>query len=236
MLDFVENILSDLTGTKPEVPKLTLPDISKTQIDTAEGNLAVLPLAQKLGSGVNAFNLAELAKALEFWSPGSLQKVQGTLAAQLSGELEVGDTQSIIRSATAAGYGKGFNFGAGGIGRNLVMRDLGIGVQQQKQRGFQNLLAFNQASPQPFNVTSMFFTPQQRLAASTYQAEQMFNRDWLEAQVNAAPSPLGQFIQNVVYAVAGTAGSYFGVANGGGAKSNAASAGGAGAGSGTGGF
>lgn len=232
MFDFVEDILSDLTGTKPKVPGLDLPDISQTQLDTVAGNMGVLPSAQKLGSAVNTFNLAELAKALEFWSPGSLQKVQNTLSAQLSGQMEPGDTSALIRNATAAGYGKGFSFGSGSIGRNLVLRDLGIGVQQQKQRGLQNLLGVNAAGPKPFEVTSMFFTPQQRLSAAQYQAEQRFNRDWLESQIEAAPSPLGQFIQNVVYAVAGTVGSYFGVANGGGATSNAASAGGAGAGAG----
>lgn len=227
-MGFIDSILGPLVGHKPNVPDLTLPNISQTQLDTAKGNLSVLPSAQQLGTGVDQYNLQQLQKALEFLQPGGLAKYQANTNAELSGVLNPEDTQALIRGSTAAGYGKGFNFGAGGIGRNLVLRDLGLGVEQQRQRGMADFLNLGKIAPKPFDVTSMFFTPQQRFQNATAQAEESFNHDWLKAQIAAAPSPLGQFIQNVVYAVAGTAGRYFGVANGGGKPANSASAGGSG--------
>lgn len=95
----------------------------------------------------------------------------------------------MIRNATAAGYGKGFNFASGGLGRNMVLRDLGLSVQGQKQKGLQNLLGVYGAGPQPFNVTSMFYTPQQRLSFALEDRAQRFQRDLLYEQVAAAPDP-----------------------------------------------
>jgi hypothetical protein len=218
------NPISDLVGKKPKVPSLNLPDISKVQIDAAAGNAATLPESMQTGTTIDKYNLEQLAKAFEFLSPGSFSKVQSSINSQLNGELSPEDTQATIRSATAAGYGKGFNFGAGGIGRNFVLRDLGLSVENQRQRGLTNFMNLTKLAPARYDPTSMFLTSAQRLQAETQQAEERFNRDWLESQIKAAPSPLGQFIQNVVYAVAGTAGKYFGVANGGGRPAASSSA------------
>lgn len=176
-------------GEKPVIPGLPVINPDDIQLGTIAGNAGALSGAQKLAGNVDAFNFAQLAKALEFWSPGSLQKLQRTIGSQLSGELDPQDTQALIRNATAAGYGKGFNFGSGGIGRNLVLRDLGIGVGQQRQRGLQNLMGVYGIGPKPFDVTSMFFTPQQRLNFAMEDRAQRYQRDLLAAQVDAAPDP-----------------------------------------------
>lgn len=176
-------------GKKPQIPGLPPINPDDIQNQTIAGNAGSLSGAQALASRVDQFNFDQLAKALEFWSPGSLEKLQGSIGAQLSGILDPADTQSLIRSSTAAGYGKGFNFGAGGIGRNLVLRDLGIGVQQQKQMGLQNLLGVYGAGPKPFDVTSMFFTPVQRLNFAMEDRMQRYQRDLLANQVEAAPDP-----------------------------------------------
>lgn len=202
-------------GDRPDVPELGYVDPNAVQSQTIAGNLAALPGAQNLASKVNLFNQAELLKALEFALPGGLGKAQDNVSAQLSGILDPEDTQSVIRSATAAGYGKGFNFGAGGIGRNLVLRDLGLSVQGQKQQGLQNFFGLAKATQAPqFDVSSMFFTPAQRLASAMTQNENRFNRDWLKAQIDASPHPAGAFtmqlLMETVKALASSAGSMAG--------------------------
>lgn len=176
-------------GKKPQIPKLPAINPDTIQSQTVAGNQAALPGANALASGVNSFNLDELAKALNFWSPGSFDKISGTIANQLSGTLDPQDTQALIRSSTAAGYGKGFGFGSGSIGRNLVLRDLGIGVEQQKQRGLTNLMNLYAAGPKPFDPTTMFFTPQQRLNFAVEDRTARYQRDLLANQIAAAPDP-----------------------------------------------
>lgn len=179
-------------GEKPSIPGL--PQISPGAIQqmTAEENLAVLPTAKATGAGVDQYNLDQLAKALNFWSPGAFGRLQSTISSQLKGELAPEDTRALISSATAAGYGKGFGSSFGsrlGIGRNLVLRDLGIGVEQQKQRGLSNLMGLYGAGPRPFDVTSMFFTPAQRLNFAFLDRSARYERDLLAARVAAAPDP-----------------------------------------------
>ena len=133
----------------------------------------------------------------------------------LSGILSPDDTRSLISSATAAGYGKGFgaSFGQGGIGRNLTLRDLGIGVQQQKQRGLADFLSIAQATKTPqFDFSSMFLSSAQRLSFEENRAEQEFNRNWLAAQIAAAPNPAGAFTTQLVLSLAKSAGGIAGAA------------------------
>lgn len=209
-------------GKKPKVPPLPVIQPGEIQAQTAAENLAVVPGAEKIGSAVDQYNFAQLAKALEFFSPGALPKLQSTLAAQLSGELAPEDTSAIIRNATAAGFGKGI--GGTGIGRNLVLRDLGLSVESQKQLGFKNLMGLYQAGPKPFDVTSMFFTPQQRVNFAMVDRTERFNRDLLAAQIKAAPDPataaLGREIDRFFNTVAG-----FGMMAAGGAMGGGGTAG-----------
>lgn len=176
-------------GRKPNIPGLPNIDPAAIQQQTIAGNAAALPGAEALAGNANEFSLDQLAKALNFYSPGSFGKLSSTIASQLSGQLDPEDTQALIRSSTAAGYGKGFNFGQGGIGRNLVLRDLGLGVEQQRQRGMQNLLGLYAAGPKPMDPTSMFFTPGQRLNFAVEDRQAHFQRDLLAEQVAAAPDP-----------------------------------------------
>lgn len=199
-------------GSKPKVPTLPNVDPNKVQSETIASNLGASGAAQELASIFNKFGQDEILKALEFALPGGLAQIQSNIKSQLTGELAPQDTQALIRNATAAGYGKGFNFGTGGIGRNLVLRDLGIASQQQKQQGFQNFLGLASATKAPqFDYTSMFYTPAQRLSFAQQQADNKFNVDWLQSQLDAAPDPAGAFtmelLKEAIVAFAGKAGS-----------------------------
>lgn len=176
-------------GKKPVIPSLPNINVDQVQQQTIAGNAAATSGAEGIASNLNKFSLDELAKALSFWSPGSLQQIQGTIGSQLSGNLDPEDTRAIIRNATAAGYGKGFGFGVGSIGRNLVARDLGTSVVAQRQRGLSNLMSLYSAGPKPFDASSMFFSPQQRLDFALTDRTQRYQRDLLAAQVQAAPDP-----------------------------------------------
>lgn len=202
-------ILGYFFGKKPKVPELPKVSPGEVQKQAVSENVAALPGAQNLAESVNQFNLDQLAKALQFSLPGGMGAAQQNILSQLKGELSPEDTRSTIRSATAAGFGRGI--GGAGIGRNLVLRDIGRSVQEQKQTGFQNFLQLAQATrPPQFDVSSMFFTPQQRLSFAVQENEAQFARNLAREQIAAAPSPFGQWVssttQQMLVAAAGSVG------------------------------
>jgi hypothetical protein len=211
-----KGIFGFLVGKTPKVPQLGTVSPEDVQAKTITGNAAALPGAEALASQANQFSQEELAKALNFFQPGALAQANKNIGAELRGELDPQDTQSLISSAVAAGYGKGFggSFGnPGGIGGNLSLRSLGLGVEQQKQRGFADFLNLAQTTKTPqFDFSSMFYTPAQRLNFEENRAEQQFNRDWLQAQISAAPNPAGAFTTQLVLTLAGSAGKALGAA------------------------
>jgi hypothetical protein len=180
-------------GRKPEIP--TLPAIDPTQVQqaTIAGNRDALPGAQSLASSVNAFNLdqaiAATRKALEFAAPGALGQAQGIVSSQLRGELPADVQASVLRS----GAGRALAGGTMGSGfsRNLTLRDLGLtslGIQQQGIGNFMTLAGLRPQAPM-MDVSSMFFTPQQRLEAAFSERQAQFQRNLLAEQVAAAPDP-----------------------------------------------
>ena len=188
-------------GRRPVVPSLGKVDVSSLLKKTTADNLATLPGAEALASQANLFSQDQLAKALEFALPGGLAAAQKNIKSQLAGELSPDDTRALISSATAAGYGRGFGPSTGsrfGIGRNLVLRDLGIGVQQQKQQGLSNFMNLTQATKAPqFDFTSMFLTAPQRLSFEQNKIEQEFNRNWLAEKEASGPTPIGKVYQSL---------------------------------------
>jgi hypothetical protein len=178
-------------GRKPNIPELPQIDPSRVQSETIAANQAALPAAQQFASSVNEFNtqqqLGMLSKALEFISPGGLNKSREIIGSQLRGEIP-DDVAAQIRRLTAS---KGFSSGFGansGIGRNLTARDFGLTSMGLQQQGMNSLFSLAPQTPQ-FNMTSMFFTPQQRLEAAFQDRSQQFQRNLLAEQVAAAPDP-----------------------------------------------
>jgi hypothetical protein len=201
-----------LFGEKPKVPTFTPIDPTAEQANAVAGNQQNLPGAENLASGVNQFNIDQLAKALQFSLPGGLQQSQANILSQLKGEIGPEASAAISSSSVAKGFGMGVG-GKSGLGRNLVARDLGIASRGIQQQGFQNFLSLAGATrPAMMDPTSMFLTPQQRVSTAIQQNEQLFNRNWLASQIDAAPSPAGAFTQQLVMQLAGTAGKAIGAA------------------------
>lgn len=196
-------------GNTPKVPDYQRVDPGQEQLGAVANNQAILPRAQQLASNVNQFNMEQVMKALEFAMPGGVASVRENIANQLAGNADMADLQAGIRGATAAGY----NLGVPGsqFNRFGVAGQLGRSVAQQRQQGLQNFLALSQVTKAPqFDVSSMFLTPQQRIQTAMQNTENQFARDWLKAQVDAAPNPVGawtmELIMEAVKSFAGAAG------------------------------
>lgn len=180
-------------GRKPEIP--VLPGIDPTQIQQAaiSANIDALPGAQRLASQVNQFNtdqaLANTRRALEFFAPGALGQVQNIVSNQLAGNLSPELQSSVMRSSAGRAFGTGIQ-GSDAASR-WGLSSLYRTAEQQQQQGitnFNNLASLRPNIPS-FDVSSMFFTPQQRLSAAFSEREAQFQRNLLAEQVAAAPDP-----------------------------------------------
>lgn len=181
-------------GRKPKIPELPGIDPTQVQAATIAANKDQLPQLQQLGSTINEFNTAQqlgmLSKALEFVAPGQLAKAQGIVNSQLGGEIPADVAAQVQRRSAAQALLGGYG-GGSGIGRNLTARDLGLTSLQIQQQGLANFNSLTSLAPrtQAFDITSMFFTPQQRLQSAFSERESQFQRNLLAEQVAAAPDP-----------------------------------------------
>lgn len=199
-------------GKKPKIPEMPRIDPNQIQREALAGNEANMAQAQRIGASVNEFNqsqqLGMLSKALEFAAPGQLQKVQDITASQLRGEVPMDVQQSVMRSSAGQSFGRGI---AGSqMASGLGLRSLGLtslGIQQQGIGNFQSLAGLVPQTPL-FDMTSMFFTPQQRLEFEFNQNQAIFQRNLLHEQVKAAPDPATAALGREVDRFFNTAASY----------------------------
>lgn len=184
-------------GKKPKVPALERIDAGEVQGQTVQQNQETLAAAAALGREVNRANVAAAQQVLDMSLPGQRQQATQNVLAQLRGEIPADVAQQVGRSSAA----QGFNLGIQGsqLGRNLTARDLGLTSLQIQQQGLQNMAGLAQlTTPTPFNVQSMFFSPQQRLQFAQQERNTRFNRDLMAAGVAAAPSPQQAAMGNAI--------------------------------------
>lgn len=181
-------------GSKVKVPDLPAIDPQQVQATTIANNTAALPGLEQLGSAVNSFNtkeqLSRLTQALNVLAPGELQQAQGIASSQLRGEVPSDVQAQIQRQSVAGAYGRGYGPGSG-VAQNDYLRNFGLtsmGLQQQGLANFGALAALAPKTSQ-FDITSMFYTPQQRLTFAFEDRQANFNVNLLKAQVAAAPDP-----------------------------------------------
>lgn len=210
-------------GRKPKIPQLQPVNPTAVQQQTLADNAATLPGAQQLGSQINDYNVKEqlgiLSKALDFVAPGQLQQAQGIVSSQLRGEVPADVAAAVQRRAAAQSLLGGYGVGSSmmqSIGHNLSLRDFGLTSMAQQQQGLANFSSLASLAPKPqaFDVTSMFFTPQQRLSAAFTERNDQFQRNLLAEQVAAAPDPataalgkeIDRFFNTIAQAAMGAAG------------------------------
>lgn len=180
---------------KPTVPPYTAVDPTKVQADTIAGNLQNLPGAEDLAARTNAFNLGQLRQMLEKAVPGyaSMTAQQSNiLQQQLRGEIPTDVSGQVQRNAAAQAVGGGY--GGSGLHRNLVARDLGLTSLDITNRAVDSATRWMSATaslavPSLMSAQSMFLSPQQRIAYAFQNTENQFQRDWMNAQIEALPDP-----------------------------------------------
>lgn len=172
----------DVYGRRPTVPDF--PSYSDALKEITVGNLAALPSLTKLGlKSTEAYSAM-----MEAAYPGITNlKTLGTanIASMLSGELPQ-SVQDILKTRSAE-YGVGSGTGSSSeFSGAKGLRDLGIEQLKYTQEGLNSASRWiAQAQGQTFDFSKMFLGPQDAIR----QAENRWSRDWLDAQVKAAPDP-----------------------------------------------
>jgi len=175
-------------GKKPKVPNLKEISPDATQKATVAGNTTNFADIAKLATQVNTFNQDQLDALIDRVLPGARTQIQETLGSQLRGEIPKDVQNAIYRSTAERGVSGGF--GGSGFGRNVTARDLGLTSLEITNKALTSAESWlAKASAPQFDVTSMFFTPQQRLAFEQQQQSVQFQRDVMQAGVDAAPDP-----------------------------------------------
>lgn len=180
-LGFGMDFFAGLAEGKPKIPAFTPIDVQKEQQRAVSGNLAVLPQAQSLASGINTFNQAELERMLTMMIPGYAKirdKISQNIQGQLSGEIPLDVSNAVQRnSAVKSLYG---GFGGTGAAKNLTARDLGLVSLDLTQKGLDSATRWiNSAAKAPqFDVTSMFIAPGFQAQFAQQERDSRFQRDY----------------------------------------------------------
>lgn len=208
----IANVLG-LRGSKPNVPDLPPIDIGQVQSSAIQQNQAVLPDLFKQAGDINQFNADQLTKYIEQKVPGALSLLtKGTdvLKGFLAGEIPSDVASQVENKAAARSLSGGY--GGTQLGRNLEARDLGLTSLDLTTKGLDSATTWLQGvqrltTPNLFDVTSMFITPQQRLSFEFAEREAQFNVQWLRNRIKAMPSPNQAAMAESLDWVASTAGS-----------------------------
>lgn len=174
-------------GEKTIIPDLPVIDPSLIQGQTVAGNLGVIPQANALAQAVNAGIADQFAAMQNRLQPGQRDLVNSIVKSELRGEV----TQDVLSSLVNQTNAQSLGLGLGGTGFQVGLtggRFLQT-AQAIQQRGLQHFGALAGMAPRPFDVSSMFFSPQQRLSFAVGDRAARFQRDLLSAQVAAAPNP-----------------------------------------------
>src|SRR6185295_7348973 len=208
-------------ATEQKVPKFKPIDTTTEQQKAVAGNISNFADLSKLGGQVNAFNQQQLDSMLETAVPGyhkMVSSIGGKINSFLSGELPQDVSDNIGRSAAYRSLTGGF--GGSGMAKNLVARDLGLSSLDLISKGIDAGTRWiatareNTVAPR-FDVSTMFVTPAQRMAAAEFNTTGKFQRDWMQNQLDSqysfgtklsnGLSDLGQGITGLATSVAGSA-------------------------------
>lgn len=208
--------LSNIYGSKPDVPELQRLDLGEEQRTAIQNNLAALPEAQQLVSQSNLFSASQIDDMLRRSTP-NLDAIRGNVSTNIEsmtrGEIPQ-DVQNAVQNSAAAralagGYGGSVAHG------NLVARDLGLTSLDLTTRGMSAADAWLRSSaslyqPSMLNLSSMFISPSQQAAFDINERDLQFQRDYLENQIDAMPDPVLRGVHDTIMEFAGMAAGAFG--------------------------
>jgi hypothetical protein len=186
---------------KVDVPEI---DLSGIQQETAAGNLAVMPQAQKFAQALNLFTTGQWKAMFDLALPGQREKATSNINDLLSGKIPK-DMMTSIMSSGAARMLQRF----GGLSEAGLKDTLGLVGQTSygmAQQGFNNLMTLAGTLPQQLNPmgTGLFLTAGQRVqVAQSNQALEYQNR-LRNATLDAQPSGTMAAIGNALMASGST--------------------------------
>lgn len=231
--------LLGLRGRDPNsliVPPAPNVDPSKEQLNAVTGNLGVLPRSEELAGKVNEATARQFLALMERLIPGfsDISKtIAGNIQDQVHGRLPK-DVESLIARRSAE---KGVVRGTGGSQFDTYgqLRDLGLTSLEMTDRGLNSAQRWMSAQPQPFNVTSMFLTPAQRIETEKWNEVNRFNAHFMREQIRMLPSnedmAYAQMLDYVAtFATTAASAGMGGIGGGAGAGAGSGAAPGAGAG------
>lgn len=198
----IAGALAGMAGDKPKVPDFQKLDLGSEQEKAISANLASQGRAQQLASGVNLFNQQELMAMLTRGIPGyqALQDQESkTIMSMVRGEIP--DANRVATSSAAKALGLGISGSKGAA--DLGMRDLGIASLAATEAGLSaadRWMRTTDAMTNPglFNVSSMFVSPAQQMAADVEERNAAFNVDWLKNRIEAMPGPVEQEVMGTL--------------------------------------
>jgi hypothetical protein len=213
-LSAVGTLLGGLFGAKKvKVPELKAIDFAKEQQSAIGQNIAALQPATELAQKTTAAEQSILEQQLRRAIPGYDQLIAQAgqnIGASLRGEVSQDVQSQLQRSAAGRALGGGFG-GGSGMGRALSARDFGLTSMQIQNQGLAQAQNFIQQQrtvgmAQPFSVSSMFISPNQRIGFMQQQQQAQYARDMAAAQVAAQPSAMKQAFGSAITQFTGTTG------------------------------
>ena len=210
----VGGILGGLFGAKKvKVPELKPIDFAGEQRQAIQQNIASLEPATELATKTTAAEQGVLEAQLRRAIPGYDQLIQQAgknIGSALRGEVSQDVASQLQRSSAGRALSGGFGAGSG-VGRNLSARDFGLTSMQIQNQGLNQAQNFIQQQrtmgmAQPFSVSSMFITPNQRIGFMQQQQQAQYARDMAAAQVAAQPSAMNQAFGSAIGNFTGTVG------------------------------
>lgn len=184
--------LFGLRGKSPNelvVPPAPNVDPSKEQINAALGNLGVLPKAEELAGATNEANARSFLAMMEKLIPGFAgisKTIAGNIESMVRGELPKDVEQRIGRYAAEKGVVRGT--GGSQFDTYGQLRDLGLTSLEMTDRGLNSAQRWMSSQPKPFDVTTMFLNPTQRIATEQWNETNRFNAQFMREQIRMLPS------------------------------------------------
>jgi len=188
-------ILSKLFGEKPKVPKFTKIEFDDKQEKALAGNIAVTGEAGRLALLQQEADQETLEQGLKraiYGYKGLVTGEREVIGDMLAGKVNT-DVADRLRDYNAAR-----GIATGTQGSQAIdfseLRNYGLTSMQQQEKGLvaaQNWKSwqYNYGMAKQMSVTSMFMSPQARMAHETSERNTEFSRDWLAAKITAAPDP-----------------------------------------------
>ena len=200
-------------GKKVKVPTFQRVNTEKEQEAAIKQNIASLQSGTELATKTTSAEQNILEQQLRRAIPGYDQIIAQagkTIGSRLRGEVDQDVASQLQRSSAGRALGGGFGAGSG-MGRALSARDFGLTSMQIQNQGLAQAQSFIQQQrtmgmAQPFSVSSMFITPNQRIGFMQQQQQAQYARDMAAAQVAAQPSAMNQAFGSAITQFAGTTG------------------------------